>query len=304
MKGGLTAIICILGASWMGSSFFEGNQGAIVGAISTIVGTHPWVFAAGLFVLSILLFSQAATIAILAPVAVSPRSARAAHHRVISSGERKLFPPHQRHGAGRRLLRPDRHDSNRKVLAQPQFHAARVGVDRDLLARGDASGADCSLGDLEGSLGKTCISHSGSRHRSADDPKRFRPASGPRREGPAGREVHPGGCLLRRSDRPGSRKFSNLRRTDQPLSRICRGVGHGQVGRGEGEYRRWRHEERNIGSHRKSLPGRARWKVPRSVSRRLVSGRRWDLDEHECQRSACQCRARADGTQERRIPVR
>jgi anaerobic C4-dicarboxylate transporter DcuA len=71
MKGGLTAIICILGASWMGSSFFEGNQGAIVGAISSIVAKHPWVFAAGLFVLSILLFSQAATIAILAPVAVS-----------------------------------------------------------------------------------------------------------------------------------------------------------------------------------------------------------------------------------------
>jgi anaerobic C4-dicarboxylate transporter DcuA len=71
MKGGLTAIICILGASWMGSSFFEGNQVAIVGAISSIVETHPWVFAVGLFVLSILLFSQAATIAILAPVAVS-----------------------------------------------------------------------------------------------------------------------------------------------------------------------------------------------------------------------------------------
>ena len=71
MKGGLTAIICILGASWMGSSFFEGNQGAIVGAISSIVAKHPWVFAAGLFVLSILLFSQAATIAILAPVAFS-----------------------------------------------------------------------------------------------------------------------------------------------------------------------------------------------------------------------------------------
>jgi anaerobic C4-dicarboxylate transporter DcuA len=71
MKGGLTAVICILGVSWMGSSFFEGNQSTIVGAISSIVGTHPWVFAAGLFVLSILLFSQAATIAILAPVAVA-----------------------------------------------------------------------------------------------------------------------------------------------------------------------------------------------------------------------------------------
>jgi anaerobic C4-dicarboxylate transporter DcuA len=71
MKGGLTAVICILGVSWMGSSFFEGNQSTIVGGISSIVGAHPWVFAAGLFVLSILLFSQAATIAILAPVAVA-----------------------------------------------------------------------------------------------------------------------------------------------------------------------------------------------------------------------------------------
>jgi anaerobic C4-dicarboxylate transporter DcuA len=71
MKGGLTAIISILGVSWMGSSFFEGNRAAIVGAISATVETHPWVFAAGLFVLSILLFSQAATIAILGPVAVA-----------------------------------------------------------------------------------------------------------------------------------------------------------------------------------------------------------------------------------------
>jgi anaerobic C4-dicarboxylate transporter DcuA len=70
MKGGLTAIISILGVSWMGSSFFEGNRAAIVGAISSTVETHPWVFAVGLFVLSLLLFSQAAAIAILGPVAV------------------------------------------------------------------------------------------------------------------------------------------------------------------------------------------------------------------------------------------
>ena len=70
MKGGLTAVISILGVSWMGSSFFEGNRAAIVGAISDTVQTHPWVFAVGLFVLSLLLFSQAAAIAILGPVAV------------------------------------------------------------------------------------------------------------------------------------------------------------------------------------------------------------------------------------------
>jgi anaerobic C4-dicarboxylate transporter DcuA len=70
MKGGLTAIICILGVSWMGSSFFEGNQSAIVGTISSVMKTQPWIFAAGLFVLSILLFSQAATVTILIPVAL------------------------------------------------------------------------------------------------------------------------------------------------------------------------------------------------------------------------------------------
>lgn len=71
MKGGLTAVISILGVSWMGSSFFEGNRAAIVGAISATVETHPWVFAAGLFVLSLLLFSQAAAVAILGPVALA-----------------------------------------------------------------------------------------------------------------------------------------------------------------------------------------------------------------------------------------
>ena len=71
MKGGLTAVISILGVSWMGSSFFEGNRTVIVSAISATVETHPWVFAAGLFVLSLLLFSQAAAIAILGPVAVA-----------------------------------------------------------------------------------------------------------------------------------------------------------------------------------------------------------------------------------------
>ncbi len=71
MRGGLVAIISILGVSWMGSSFFEANRQVIVGTISEIIGAHPWVFAFGLFVLCILLFSQAATIVILGPVGVA-----------------------------------------------------------------------------------------------------------------------------------------------------------------------------------------------------------------------------------------
>jgi len=71
MKGGLTAIVCILGVSWMGSSFFEANQATIVGGISDVIRAQPWVFAAGLFALSILLFSQAATVVTLLPVGLA-----------------------------------------------------------------------------------------------------------------------------------------------------------------------------------------------------------------------------------------
>ena len=71
MRSGITAIICILGISWLGSSFFEGNRSFIVGGISSLLQAYPWTFAVGMFVLSTMLFSQAATVAILMPVGVS-----------------------------------------------------------------------------------------------------------------------------------------------------------------------------------------------------------------------------------------
>ena len=71
MRSGITAIICILGISWLGSSFFEGNRGYIVGGIESVVQVYPWTFAIGIFVLSTMLFSQAATVAILMPVGVA-----------------------------------------------------------------------------------------------------------------------------------------------------------------------------------------------------------------------------------------
>ncbi|MEN3330377.1 MAG: anaerobic C4-dicarboxylate transporter DcuA [Acidobacteriota bacterium] len=71
MRSGITAIICILGISWLGSSFFEGNRGYIVGGIESLLQVYPWTFAIGMFVLSTMLFSQAATVAILMPVGVA-----------------------------------------------------------------------------------------------------------------------------------------------------------------------------------------------------------------------------------------
>ncbi len=45
MNGGVVAVISILGVSWMGSSFFEGNRIEIVGGISGLIQQAPWVLA-------------------------------------------------------------------------------------------------------------------------------------------------------------------------------------------------------------------------------------------------------------------
>ena len=71
MNAGMVALISIAGLGWLGSSFFEGNRGFIIHGISGIVQQHPWVFAVGLFTLSVLLASQAATVVTLMPVGIA-----------------------------------------------------------------------------------------------------------------------------------------------------------------------------------------------------------------------------------------
>ncbi len=71
MRGGLSAVISILGISWLGASFFAANESQIVGEISQLIGQAQWIFALGLFFLSALLFSQAATVVTLMPVGIS-----------------------------------------------------------------------------------------------------------------------------------------------------------------------------------------------------------------------------------------
>ncbi len=71
MKSGIVALISILGISWLGSSFYGANQTVIVDSIKSLIEGQQWVFSIGLFALSILLFSQAATVAILMPVGVA-----------------------------------------------------------------------------------------------------------------------------------------------------------------------------------------------------------------------------------------
>jgi anaerobic C4-dicarboxylate transporter DcuA len=71
MHSGVVAIVSIIGVSWLGSSFFEGNRAFIINNISELIRHYPWTFAAGLSILSALLFSVAATVVILMPVGLA-----------------------------------------------------------------------------------------------------------------------------------------------------------------------------------------------------------------------------------------
>jgi len=71
MRGGIVAVISIAGVSWLGSSFFEANRSFIVSGLSDLIRHYPWMFAAGLFILSNLLFSAAATVVIFMPLGLA-----------------------------------------------------------------------------------------------------------------------------------------------------------------------------------------------------------------------------------------
>jgi anaerobic C4-dicarboxylate transporter DcuA len=70
-QSGITAIIGILGLAWLGDTFISANQDVIIGGLSNMAKAAPWTFAIGLFVASMLLYSQAATARALMPLGLS-----------------------------------------------------------------------------------------------------------------------------------------------------------------------------------------------------------------------------------------
>lgn len=68
---GAQAVIGIFGIAWMGDTFFQGNMDFLGGSIKELVTSAPWLFALALFILSILLYSQAATVRALMPLGIS-----------------------------------------------------------------------------------------------------------------------------------------------------------------------------------------------------------------------------------------
>ena len=70
-SAGMQAVIAIFGIAWMGDTFINGNIAELKGAIEGIVSQMPWLFGVALFVMSILLYSQAATIRAIAPLGIA-----------------------------------------------------------------------------------------------------------------------------------------------------------------------------------------------------------------------------------------
>lgn len=70
-NAGMQAVVAIFGIAWMGDTFISGNIAVIKENIFGLVTDMPCLFGIALFVMSILLFSQAATIRALLPLGMA-----------------------------------------------------------------------------------------------------------------------------------------------------------------------------------------------------------------------------------------
>ncbi len=67
---GMNAMIAIFGIAWMGDTFFNGNLEFFKSHIADVVTQYPFLFSVALFIMSIMLFSQAATVRTLFPLGI------------------------------------------------------------------------------------------------------------------------------------------------------------------------------------------------------------------------------------------
>ena len=68
---GMQAVVAIFGIAWMGDTFLQGNMAELKSSIEEVVRQMPWLFGIALFVMSILLYSQAATVRALMPLGIA-----------------------------------------------------------------------------------------------------------------------------------------------------------------------------------------------------------------------------------------
>ncbi len=70
-SAGMQAVVAIFGVAWMGDTFINGNIVELTSSIKGVVTDMPWLFGLALFVMSILLYSQAATVRAIVPLGVA-----------------------------------------------------------------------------------------------------------------------------------------------------------------------------------------------------------------------------------------
>lgn len=70
-SAGMQAVVAIFGVAWMGDTFIAGNLAELKSSIEGIVTEMPWLFGVALFAMSILLYSQAATVRAIVPLGVA-----------------------------------------------------------------------------------------------------------------------------------------------------------------------------------------------------------------------------------------
>ncbi len=68
---GMRAVIAVFGVAWMGDTLMQAHLPELKAAVSSLVETAPWTFAFALFVLSVLVNSQGATVVTLFPVGIA-----------------------------------------------------------------------------------------------------------------------------------------------------------------------------------------------------------------------------------------
>lgn len=68
---GMRAVIAVFGVAWMGDTLMQAHLPELKEAVSSLVQTAPWTFAFSLFVLSVLVNSQGATVTTLFPVGIA-----------------------------------------------------------------------------------------------------------------------------------------------------------------------------------------------------------------------------------------
>lgn len=66
-----TAVVSVFGVVWMSATFMEHNEAILRSALGGFVQAHPWTFAFAVFLMGILMFSQAATTKTMMPLGIA-----------------------------------------------------------------------------------------------------------------------------------------------------------------------------------------------------------------------------------------